>query len=182
VAPIALGDAKPSLWVSLGALFIVILSASIGQALLQYVGSRTACTHQVAAHPGGRRDRGGRPECRGRAPGLLGARGWRSPARGSARSPRSCASRPCSPRSTRCCPTRPPTSSEPSTTSWERPSSRATSNPSPPSGSSRWGRVRNDCSPTRTWSTPNPACSRCGAATTVEAEWREADSSTRPAG
>jgi S1-C subfamily serine protease len=40
VAPIALGDAKPSLWVSLGALFIVILSASIGQALLQYVGSR----------------------------------------------------------------------------------------------------------------------------------------------
>jgi len=40
VAPVALGDAEPSLWVSLGALFIVILSASIGQALLQYVGSR----------------------------------------------------------------------------------------------------------------------------------------------
>jgi len=39
-APVALGDAEPSLWVSLGALFIVILSASIGQALLQYVGSR----------------------------------------------------------------------------------------------------------------------------------------------
>jgi S1-C subfamily serine protease len=40
VAPIALGDAEPSLLVSLGALFIVILSASVGQALLQYVGSR----------------------------------------------------------------------------------------------------------------------------------------------
>ena len=40
LAPIALGDAEPSLWVSLGALFIVILSASLGQALLQYVGAR----------------------------------------------------------------------------------------------------------------------------------------------
>lgn len=38
LAPIALGDADPSLWVSMGALFIVILSASLGQALLQYVG------------------------------------------------------------------------------------------------------------------------------------------------
>jgi len=40
VAPIALGDAEPSIWVSLGALFIVILSASLGQALLQFTGSR----------------------------------------------------------------------------------------------------------------------------------------------
>jgi S1-C subfamily serine protease len=40
VAPIALGDAKPSLWVSLGALFIVILSATLGQAFLQYAGAR----------------------------------------------------------------------------------------------------------------------------------------------
>jgi S1-C subfamily serine protease len=39
-APLALGDAAPSLWVSLGALFIVIISASLGQALLQYVGAR----------------------------------------------------------------------------------------------------------------------------------------------
>ncbi len=39
-APMALGDAAPSLWVSLGALFIVIISASLGQALLQFVGSR----------------------------------------------------------------------------------------------------------------------------------------------
>ena len=40
VAPIALGDAEPSMWVSLGALFIVILSASLGQAVLQYAGAR----------------------------------------------------------------------------------------------------------------------------------------------
>lgn len=40
VAPLALGDANPSLWVSLGALFIVILAASLGQALLQYAGAR----------------------------------------------------------------------------------------------------------------------------------------------
>ena len=40
LAPKALGDADPSVWVSLGALFIVILCASVGQALLQYAGSR----------------------------------------------------------------------------------------------------------------------------------------------
>jgi S1-C subfamily serine protease len=40
VAPLALGDAAPSLWVSLGALFIVIISASLGQALFQYAGAR----------------------------------------------------------------------------------------------------------------------------------------------
>jgi S1-C subfamily serine protease len=40
LAPFALGDAAPSLVVSLGALFIVILSASVGQALLQYAGAR----------------------------------------------------------------------------------------------------------------------------------------------
>ncbi|MDZ5664118.1 MarP family serine protease [Nocardioides sp. zg-1308] len=39
-APLALGDAAPSLWVSLGALFIVIVSASLGQAVLQYVGAK----------------------------------------------------------------------------------------------------------------------------------------------
>ena len=37
LAPTALGDASPSLMVSLGALFIVILSATIGQALLQFL-------------------------------------------------------------------------------------------------------------------------------------------------
>jgi S1-C subfamily serine protease len=40
LAPIALGDADPSLLVSLGALFIVILGACLGQALLQYAGAR----------------------------------------------------------------------------------------------------------------------------------------------
>ena len=40
LAPMALGDATPSLLVSLGALFIVILSASLGQALLQFTGAK----------------------------------------------------------------------------------------------------------------------------------------------
>ena len=40
LAPVALGDADPSLLVSLGALFIVIISASLGQAVLQFAGSR----------------------------------------------------------------------------------------------------------------------------------------------
>lgn len=40
VAPQALGEVEPSLWVSLGALFIVIMAASLGQALLQMVGAR----------------------------------------------------------------------------------------------------------------------------------------------
>ncbi|MDF9715770.1 MarP family serine protease [Nocardioides sp. ChNu-153] len=40
LAPLVLGDAEPGLWVSLGALFIVILLASIGQASFQYLGSR----------------------------------------------------------------------------------------------------------------------------------------------
>ena len=40
LAPVALGDVAPSLMVSLGALFIVILSASLGQAVCQFTGSR----------------------------------------------------------------------------------------------------------------------------------------------
>jgi S1-C subfamily serine protease len=40
LAPVALGEANPSLLVSLGALFIVILSASLGQALLQFIGAK----------------------------------------------------------------------------------------------------------------------------------------------
>jgi uncharacterized membrane protein required for colicin V production len=40
LAPTALGDADPSMWVSIGALVIVILSASLGQAVFQFVGSR----------------------------------------------------------------------------------------------------------------------------------------------
>lgn len=40
LAPIVLGSLDPSLAVSLGALFIVILCASLGQALMQYAGAR----------------------------------------------------------------------------------------------------------------------------------------------
>ena len=40
LAPTALGDAEPSVVVSLGALFIVILCASLGQALLQFAGAK----------------------------------------------------------------------------------------------------------------------------------------------
>ena len=40
LAPIALGDAEPSLLVSLGALFIVILGASLGQGSLQFAGAK----------------------------------------------------------------------------------------------------------------------------------------------
>src|ERR1700712_3110313 len=40
LAPILLGDAEPSLWVSLGALFVVLVTASLGQAALQFAGSR----------------------------------------------------------------------------------------------------------------------------------------------
>ncbi len=40
LAPVLLGDAAPSLWVSLGALFVVLVTASIGQAILQFAGTR----------------------------------------------------------------------------------------------------------------------------------------------
>lgn len=40
LAPTALGNADPSLYVSLGALFIVILCASLGQAVCQWFGAR----------------------------------------------------------------------------------------------------------------------------------------------
>ncbi len=40
LAPVLLGDAAPSLWVSLGALFVVLVMASVGQAMLQFVGTR----------------------------------------------------------------------------------------------------------------------------------------------
>lgn len=40
LAPILLGDAAPALWVSLAALFVVLVCASFGQAILQYVGAR----------------------------------------------------------------------------------------------------------------------------------------------
>ena len=40
LAPHLLGEANPSLWVSLAALFAVLVCASFGQAVLQYVGAR----------------------------------------------------------------------------------------------------------------------------------------------
>ena len=39
LSPQLLGSAQPSVWVSLGALFIVLLCASLGQAVLQYAGA-----------------------------------------------------------------------------------------------------------------------------------------------
>jgi S1-C subfamily serine protease len=40
LAPHLLGDANPSVWVSLAALFVVLVCASFGQAVLQYAGTR----------------------------------------------------------------------------------------------------------------------------------------------
>ncbi|NUR08086.1 MAG: MarP family serine protease [Nocardioidaceae bacterium] len=40
LAPKLLGEANPALWVSLGALFVVLICASFGQAVLQYVGAK----------------------------------------------------------------------------------------------------------------------------------------------
>jgi S1-C subfamily serine protease len=40
LAPRLLGDAAPALWVSLAALFVVLVCASFGQAVLQFTGSR----------------------------------------------------------------------------------------------------------------------------------------------
>ena len=40
VVPKLLGDAAPALWVSLAALFVVLICASFGQAVLQYAGTR----------------------------------------------------------------------------------------------------------------------------------------------
>ena len=40
LAPKLLGNAEPALWVSLGALFVVLICASFGQAILQYAGAK----------------------------------------------------------------------------------------------------------------------------------------------
>ncbi|WP_310961540.1 MarP family serine protease [Nocardioides terrisoli] len=40
IAPQLLGSASPSVWISLGALFVVLVAASFGQALFQYAGTR----------------------------------------------------------------------------------------------------------------------------------------------
>ena len=50
LAPQLLGDAEPALWVSLAALFVVLICASIGQAVLQFAGAkiRSSITWQPA--------------------------------------------------------------------------------------------------------------------------------------
>jgi len=40
LAPVLLGDVRPSLWVSLAALIVVLVCASFGQAVLQFTGAR----------------------------------------------------------------------------------------------------------------------------------------------
>lgn len=40
LAPLLLGDAAPSLWVTLGALLVVLMCASFGQGILQFAGAR----------------------------------------------------------------------------------------------------------------------------------------------
>jgi S1-C subfamily serine protease len=49
LAPAVLGDADPSVWVSFGALLVVIVTASLGQAALQYVGAQIR--DRITWHP-----------------------------------------------------------------------------------------------------------------------------------
>ncbi len=95
LAPILLGDAAPSLWVSLGALFVVLLTASLGQAVFQFAGTRIRVAHHLAADPGRRRRRrrgalAWSPCCW--SPGCSASR---SAVRGSRASARRCATRGC---------------------------------------------------------------------------------------
>ena len=181
LAPIALGNAEPSLLVSLGALFIVIVTASLGQAALQYAGARIRDTS-----PGSRSGPSTRSAalCSARSPCCWspGRSGSRSPARAWAASPPWCASRPSWRGSTRRCPTAPASCCRRSTTWWARRSSPATSSRSLPSASSRSRPGRAGCSPTPTSSTPSRACSRCAAPTAVAAGSRAAASCTPTTG
>ena len=74
LAPILLGDAAPSMWVSLGALFVVLVMASLGQAVLQFAGTRIRAQDHLAADPGRRRGRRSGAERGRRAGGRLDAR------------------------------------------------------------------------------------------------------------
>ena len=74
LAPIALGDANPSLLVSLGALFIVILAASLGQAVLPVHRRQDPRQDHLAADPRPRRRRRRRAQRGRRAARRLGAR------------------------------------------------------------------------------------------------------------
>ena len=157
VAPIALGDADPSLWVSLGALFIVILCASLGQALFQFVGARIRA--RISWQPIRAVDAVGGAALSAVAVLLV---AWalgvavsgspdrrRHPHRTRVGRARQGQRGPARPRRPRC--------SRPSTTSSAPRSSRATSSPSPPSGSSRSSPATAGCSPTPTWSRPQPS-------------------------
>ena len=149
LAPVALGDANPSLLVSLGALFIVILAASLGQGLLQCGGAKirdritwqpvraldavggaalSACAVLIVAWALGVAVSGSRID--GVTPMVR--------------------SSLCSPRSTRCCRSAPAGCSTRSTT-WSAPaSSRATSSRSRRSASSRCSPATAGCSATPT--------------------------------
>ena len=179
LAPIALGDANPSLWVSLGALFIVILSASLGQAVFQFVGSRIR--DKITWQPVRAVDAvGGAAAQRGRrAAGRLGAR--RRDLRLADRRRHPAGARLDGPRPRRRGAARhPPTvRSRPSTTSSAPASSRATSSRSRRSGSSRSapGRKRLLQRPRRRAGGRQRA-SRSAAATTAAAASRAPASST----
>ncbi len=152
------GRGLPSTWVSLGALFIVILAASLGQALFQFVGARirnritwqpiraidavggamlsAAAVLLVGVGARGRRlgqpDRPGHPD----GPRVDGPRQGqqRAAAVGARRAP------------------------APSTTSSAPASSRATSSRSPPSGSSRSRRATSGCWRSAACASPRRAC------------------------
>ena len=135
LAPVALGNASPSLLVSLGALFIVILAASLGQGLLPVRRRAAARQDHLAAGAGPRRGRRRRAVRGRRAARGVGAGRGDLRLGDRRRSPPPCAARRCSARSTRCCRSRPAGCCRPSTTWSARRSSRATSSPSPPSRS-----------------------------------------------
>ena len=95
LAPILLGDAAPSLWVSLGALFVVLVMASLGQAIFQFAGSRIRA--RITWQPIRAVDAVGRRGAqRGRrAAWSPGCSASRSAARGSRASARRCATPRC---------------------------------------------------------------------------------------
>ena len=106
LAPRLLGDAAPALWVSLAALFVVLLCASLGQAVLQYAGARIREPDHLAAGPRPRRRRRCRAEHGRGAGGRPGRSGSRSAVPGCRGRQRRCATRRCSARSTSVMPPR----------------------------------------------------------------------------
>ena len=95
LAPLLLGDAAPSLWVSLGALFVVLVMASLGQAILQFAGTRIRARITWQPIRARRRGRRSGAERGRRAAWSRGCSASRSAARGSPASARRCATRRC---------------------------------------------------------------------------------------